>query len=251
MKKFSKMLTLGLALAMAFGMTVSAKNSPDLDFGGFEPDDGFTNPVDKDTFDHGWRGDHVYGFQYGPENQVYQEGVVAAENENAKKAIHQTFGDGVAVKEVVAVYDYTIVGTDAHQTVRFYPEDENDRIAHNQAYALLHYPDGNFNATPEVVWLYPDVDANGKFCYSARLTGGSPYVLVLLENQEGVELSTGGFFAYPAGDPMFGQAQGSVPTVAAPGTSPKTGETLPVAGMMAVLCLAGALVCIKKASYNA
>ena len=157
----------------------------------------------------------------------------------------------VLLSKVVGVYDYTIVGTDAHQTVRFYPTDDGDRIAHNQAYALLHYPDGNFNATPEVIWCYPDVDENGNFCYSARLTGGSPYVLVLVESQEGVPSTDWDGFAYASGDPIFGQAQGSVPTVAAPGTSPKTGETLPVAGMMAVLCLAGALVCIKKASYNA
>ena len=245
MKKFSKMLTLGLALAMTFGMTVSAKNSPDPDFGGFEPDPGFT--IDDGTYNHGWRGEHVWGFEYGKETSVYKAGVEAASKEAAKNAVQQTFGEGVTVQGVLAVYDYTIVGTDEHQTVRF----EGERTAHNQAYALLHYPNGNFNATPEVVWLYPDVDENGNFCYSARLTGGSPYVLVLVESQEGVPSTDWDGFAYASGDPIFGQAQGSVPTVAAPGTSPKTGETLPVAGMMAVLCLAGALVCIKKASYNA
>ncbi len=34
---------------------------------------------------------------------------------------------------------------------------------------------------------------------------------------------------------------------ATPAESPKTGETLPVAGVMAVVCLAGAAVCAKKA----
>lgn len=33
-------------------------------------------------------------------------------------------------------------------------------------------------------------------------------------------------------------------------TSPKTGETLPVAGLMAVICLAGAVVCAKRVRYN-
>ena len=32
--------------------------------------------------------------------------------------------------------------------------------------------------------------------------------------------------------------------------SPKTGETLPVAGIMAVICLAAAAVCAKKVRYN-
>lgn len=241
MKKFSKMLTLGLALAMAFGMTVSAKNSPTA------PDNSGSGNNIPWYNTYGIDG-KVHGYPVDPDSDYYKGGVQAADTEVSKDAVKQVFGDGVTVKKVLNVYNLWLADEE-HHTVQLDAESIG-KVEHYQAVAFLHYPNG-YGSTPEVVWCYPDVDEDGNFCYSARLTGGSPYVLVLLENQEGVELSTGGFFAYPAGDPMFGQAQGSVPTVAAPGTSPKTGETLPVAGMMAVLCLAGALVCIKKASYNA
>ena len=255
MKKFSKMLALGLALALTFGMTVSAKDSPTADdtFGGYDPDDGFFLGEDWEPNSSAYSVDgKISGVYVHPHSLEYGNGAAAVETEVSKEAVKQVFGDGVNVMEVIDVLNLTLADKEHHTLRLEYPQ-----VAHNQALAFLHYPvreDGtyDYSAKPEVIWCYPDVDENGNFCYSARLTGGSPYVLVLVENQEGKELSTGGFFAYPAGDPMFGTVEGSVPTAAAaPGTSPKTGETLPVAGMMAVLCLAGALVCIKKASYNA
>ena len=39
-------------------------------------------------------------------------------------------------------------------------------------------------------------------------------------------------------------------TVEETNVSPKTGETLPVAGIMAVICLAGAAVAVKKVKFN-
>lgn len=39
-------------------------------------------------------------------------------------------------------------------------------------------------------------------------------------------------------------------TTTSPAESPKTGETLPVAGIMAVICLAGAAVCAKRARFS-
>ncbi|MCI9439278.1 MAG: hypothetical protein HFH85_19440 [Lachnospiraceae bacterium] len=39
-------------------------------------------------------------------------------------------------------------------------------------------------------------------------------------------------------------------TVAAPGTSPKTGETVPAAGILAVILLAGVIICATRVRYN-
>lgn len=51
-------------------------------------------------------------------------------------------------------------------------------------------------------------------------------------------------------DDNSNQGQAATPTAANPGTSPKTAETLPVAGVMALIALAGAAVCAGRIRYN-
>lgn len=203
MKKFAKMLALGLALAMTFGMAVSAAENDSVITQ--KP----TEAVEGDVTD------------YTPDAEEVEE-VVTAANAIVKNP-SLVFIPNYKKVEVKGTFFWNK------------PEDADsvevaltlEKLEGNWSYSLLHVNEDGI--VDQVIDL---VEKDGK--YTATLTKFSPYILVAKEYTPG---------------PAASKPAANTTTNAAP-VSPKTGETLPVAGMMAVLCLAGALVCAKKARCN-
>lgn len=187
MKKFTKMLALCLALAMVFGMSVSAKENPS----------------------------------------------VIAENirEDLKESLENgKFGRDVLY--VVGSYEITEPGRWVLET----STGKNLPHPSKGGYVLFHYDKDTGEFLEEVAVHYDSETGE----YYADITSCSPFYLVVVDDT-----------TKPALPPVEGTPATTTTTTAtgAP-VSPKTGETLPVAGMMAVLCLAGVVVCAKKARCN-
>lgn len=97
--------------------------------------------------------------------------------------------------------------------------------------------------------IAPDAIADGKV--TATFTNLSPVTLnevtftVVPITPVGEDVN-GDSESWP--EPRHPEQTGSAP--ASPATSPKTAETLPVAGVMALIALAGAAVCAGKIRYN-
>ena len=108
----------------------------------------------------------------------------------------------------------------------------------NAKYTVLHLHDG--------VW-YDNVDA----------TVGSGFVTIKVDNFSNfVIVKSGEAEPEENGDEEESEEESSeesndaASTTSAPAASPKTGETIPVAGTLAVICLAGAYVCLRKENHN-
>lgn len=228
MKKFSKMLALGLALAMTFGMTVSAKESPKTEAPtydiGVEWEDKDGNPVEGPSI-FASSGDVYFGYM---PDATYEE-----VRQNAVESISSD-------QNLLQIYTFNIVNTGSDE-VKLYFTDL--KVEEGQKVYLYHYKYGG----KDTIELTKESNY-----WTTTLTDFSPFVLVVVEDVEpegpAVVPSSdpgnyGGEWLY-IGNPAATTAAGTAPV------SPKTGETLPVAGMMAVLCLAGVVVCAKKARCN-
>ena len=116
-------------------------------------------------------------------------------------------------------------------TIQF---DANDlpALTAGEGFVLYHFKDGKFVEDIAVTWNSKDKR------YESVITSFSDFVLVKVKDN--------------GSNPPASAPSTSTTTTTATGApvSPKTGETLPVAGMMAVLCLAGVVVCAKKARCN-
>lgn len=196
MKKFTKMLALCLALAMVFGMSVSAATNPSV--------------VAKNIADVVKKGTEVQGRTV--------EYIVRLEESNPENGS----------------FELTERDLDENGCVWF----RLSTPPKGMGYVLYHFnEDGTFS--DEVAVVYDHTEEDGSEIYYAKPTKFSPFVLVLVSGT-----------VTPALPPVEGTAPTTTTTATGAPVSPKTGETLPVAGMMAVLCLAGVVVCAKKARCN-
>ena len=186
MKKFTKMLALCLALAMVFGMSVSAKENPSV----------VANKIAEDL-------------KESLENGKYDRDVLY----------------------VVGEYEITEPGT------YWLNEADGSSLPHPSkgGYVLFHYNKDTGEFLEEVAVHY---DSTAKRYY-AIIESCSPFILVVVDDT-----------TKPGLPPVEGTAPTTTTTATGAPVSPKTGETLLVAGMMAVLCLAGVVVCAKKARCN-
>ena len=211
MKKFAKMLALGLALAMTFGMTAFADNSPITP----DPDDGAT--------------------VWYPQDFVYADVSVTEEvAESMAKDIEASAKS--AGQDIIDIVDSFSLTPPANWdgkpvTIQF---SDTPALGASEGFVLYHFKDGKFVGEIAVVWN--NVDKR----YQATIPSFSDFVLVKVKDNGTVK---------PGLPPVEGTAPATTTATGAP-VSPKTGETLPVAGMMAVLCLAGVVVCAKKARCN-
>ncbi|MCI9336448.1 MAG: hypothetical protein HFH93_02725 [Lachnospiraceae bacterium] len=207
MKKFAKMLALGLALSMTFGMAVSAAESPKKD------------PV-------------VTGgvIEVTPSAEEKEEVAAAVEKVVANPSSILP-GSWLTVANVIKTYYLELPeGKESAEVVFSGLAALNDP---NKNYALLHVNDKG--EVDDYINLGKP-NAEGKCIVT--LTKFSPYTLVVTS------------YNPPTYTGDNGTAQTTPSTNNGAPVSPKTGETLPVAGMMAVLCLAGAVLCAKKARCN-
>ena len=194
MKKFAKMLALGLALAMTFGMTVCAAGSP-----------GTSDPSDD-------------GLGYwAPEG--FEAVVTPVTESMANDVLAYAKNSGKDIVEPIIAFSIT-------------PPANWDGKPVTIQFVLYHFKDGKFVEDIAVTWNSKDKR------YESVITSFSDFVLVKVKDN--------------GSNPPASAPSTSTTTTTATGApvSPKTGETLPVAGMMAVLCLAGVVVCAKKARCN-
>lgn len=216
MKKFSKLLALGLALALSFGMTVSAEENPSVTppvVGGASADKAVFVPSESWTAEE-WKAAET-----------------AVENSKAGSVVYGREVTGIVNVYMMEAPDGWKQGDSVTETFENMPA-----LAEGEGFVLYHFnKDGTFKEEIAVVW-----NADKK-AYQAVITSFSPFVLVKVKGEvkPGVAPTT----------PATTTPATTTPATGAP-VSPKTGETLPVAGMMAVLCLAGVVVCAKKARCN-
>lgn len=248
MKKFSKMLALGLAAALTFGMTVSAAPSKDtidnvedavnviINDAGVQ--DGAGNVVDSVKVEATKLPETVYTNESFGKN--YDEACKKAINSEAVSpkidAVFATAFPGVSTDRMELysdIVDISVVEGEIPDSGLFVPVW---LVGEGEAYVVAHW-----NGTS---WDVLDTKTENGVVYALfkKNAGFSPVSITIVTVGE----------EKPATDnnnDNGNKPDNSNDKTSAP-ASPKTGETMPVAGILTVICLAGAAVCAKKARYN-
>lgn len=245
MKRLSKMAALGLALALTFGMSVNAAESVTTEGNAPVLSEEQTKQYEQKAADQA-AATTVTATVGGVSVEIKKEPVAPqtlaqAEQVGADKVIANASSLGIKIPEGATVTT-TVVGsanisipegTDISKGIQLSIGISGIQAGKN--YVLLHL-------TKDGVWetIKPDSIADGKV--TATFTSLSPVVaseVIVLVGEEESE---------PWPEPRHPENAAAAPAGAA--TSPKTGETLPAAGLMALICLAGAAVCAKRVRYN-
>lgn len=239
MKKFSKIMALSMALALTFGMTVCAADSPD---------------VEQEWVDQATESSEATATKDGEEVQV-DINVKKATGEAAKASLEKTVQNAddtltkaiqeasklgtINTPELLITIDIEVTkelggaldeGTEVTVTVPC----EGLKQEAGYKYVLMHLKDGTtWEAISEVTI------GNGTFTFKS--SSFSNYALFKVS--EKVTTS-------PTTTPSSSPAPAPAAAPASEPVSPKTGESVPVAGFAALILLAGAAVCAKKVQLN-
>lgn len=248
MKKFSKMLALGVAAALTFGMTVSAAESPSTDGGAggaLMAGDAISAGGVKDV--NGNAVDVTAEATVLP-SDAFNETFGMNYEEVVDKAYNDPVIDAALDKalENLPAGDYTV----NHSVIDVKVDGE---IPAGGLYVSLWqvgtlkdecgYVIGHWNVNTNKWEVLPTKIENG-FVYALFPEGFSPvYLSVLTVSEEQEPTPT------PTPTPGPGNNDDNNNNNSEP-VSPKTGETVPVAGILALICLAGVAVCAKKVNYN-
>lgn len=178
------------------------------------------------------------GIQQGAiTTEAHDLGVDAAKNDNTKSQLQEKL-PGWIIDVVVDVLDLQ-VEKEGQVAVKMPVLPDRD----NYIYVALHYTDWTFSNYPEVIQMTLADWTTNKWTF--KVTSGSPYVFVRLrkvvetnDDNDPVQTPLTTQTVQPASQPA--EAQGAP-------VSPKTGEGLPAATGIALLCLAGIAACAKKA----
>lgn len=242
-KKLTSVLALSMAMALTFGMTVFAAESPstantsasvtaetvaaDLT----APDASVVDSLSQlaDELSTGVTatvlGSAVKVKETKAVDVAVMNNVFSVADTIAKKAVSVAAGKTVATTLKAAV-DVVIEGTIPEEGVTLtisVPGFVRDAA---KSYIVLHLNEETG------VWETVDATvADGQI--TATFKSLSPIVLVEVEQKAGSTSNTA-----------------VISTENSPAESPKTGEALPAAGILAVVCLASAAVCAKKVRYN-
>lgn len=241
MKKFSKMLALGMAAAMVFGMTVSAAGSKDtidavvdgvntvIENAGVQDSEG--NVIENaPKVEATALPETVYSEAFGNNYDEALEKVDANEAVNAAlDAAFATLNNGSEKNVYRDIIDITVEG-EIPAGGLYVPVMPS---ADGEAYVVAHW-----NGT---TWEVLKTKVENGAVYALFPQGFSPvYISILTVTGEDNS----------SDDNNGGSNDNNSSNDSAAPASPKTGETLPVAGILAVICLAGAAVCAKKVRYN-
>lgn len=243
MKKFSKMLALGMAAAMVFGMTVSAAGSKDtidavvdgvntvIENAGVQDSQG--NVIENaPKVEATVLPETVYNETFG---NNYDEALAKVDANDAVNAAidaaFATLNNGSDKNVYRDIIDVTVEG-EIPAGGLYVPVLPS---ADGEAYVVAHW-----NGT---AWEVLQTKVENGAVYALFPQGFSPvYISILTVTGEEVPDNNGGSDNNDSNSDSNNSS-------AAP-ESPKTGETLPVAGILAVICLAAAAVCAKKVRYN-
>ena len=244
MKKFSKMLALGMAAALVFGMTVSAAESKDtvdavvegvntvIENAGVQDSEG--NVIENaPKVEATVLPETVYNDTFG---NNYEEALKKVDgNATVNAALDEAFATlkNTTEKHVYRnIIDVTVEG-EIPAGGLYVPVLPS---ADGEAYVVAHW-----NGT---AWEVLQTKVQNGAVYALFPQGFSPvYISILTVTGEEIPDDNGG------NDNNDSSDDNNNGSSAAP-ESPKTGETLPVAGILAVICLAAAAVCAKKVRYN-
>ena len=189
MKKFTKMLALGLAAALVLGMSVQAAPSTT------------TAGMDK-----------VEGVEFTPATE--------AEVDAVKDIVKKEAGEKA---NIVGAFEMSVTDKVGEVTVRV------DSVSRGDSVYVYKYEDASCTKLIAKIAVSPEA---GSFTFKPM--EGCFYVVVNM-----------GKAAAPSGSSSSGSSASQNPA-----TAPKTGETVPAAGIMALVLMAGAAVCAKKVRYN-
>ena len=242
-KKLTSVLALSMAMALTFGMTVFAEESPSTTNTSASvttetvaadltaPDASVTESLSKlaDELSTGVTvsvsGSAVKVKETKAVDVAVMNNVFSVADTFARKTVSAAAGKTVAATLKAAV-DVVVEGTIPAEGVTLtisVPGFVRDAAKN---YIVLHLNEATG------VWETIDATvADGQI--TATFKSLSPIVLVEVEQK-----------AASASNAAAASTENS------PAESPKTGETLPVAGILAVICLASAAVCAKKVRYN-
>lgn len=223
MKRFSKMLALGMALAFVFGMTVSAAESP------------VAGSVNKDVTAEAAESIEVEAAAAEMVTAATTGATTKVTSDQIKTALNTT--NTYKVNKVVGVWNLTV---SAEGQVTF----TAPAPAEKQAYVLVHFQDDACTIVKEVLAV---TAVGGK--YVATVKSGSPFALVLVDDTTTPPNNNQNNNNNNSNNNNSNNQQASQPAAqnnAAP-VSPKTGEAVPVMGILAVICLAGVCFCARKA----
>lgn len=250
MKKFTKMLALGLAAALTFGMTVSAAPSKDtidnvedavnviIDEAGVQDANGnkLENPPKVEAVK---LPETVYSEAFG---KNYDEACSKAINSPAvSPKIDAVFAEvfpGVSTDRMELysdIIDISVKEGDIPAGGLYVPVW---LAGDSEAYVVAHWNGQS--------WEVLQTKVENGVVYALFTTGFSPVSLTIVTVGEE---KPGNDNEKPNDDDNNNSSDNSDDKTSAP-SSPKTGETMPVAGILAVICLAGAAVCAKKVRYN-
>ena len=210
MKKLSKMLALSMALALTLGMTVAAAPSVSTS------NSNVTNEVlsNQAAWTTAVTADGAV-VAIGAVDVVTYDAADAAGNADS------VVGGNLEVTQILAVVDVQGPEGGAEVTI------SNRAIEAGKKYVLLHQKaDGS--------WEKIDATRIEAGKITAFFSSFSPVAVVEVAPKAVANNS----------------AATTTTTEATPAASPKTGETLPVAGIAALICLAGVVVCAKKVKFN-
>lgn len=210
MKKLSTMLALGLSLALTFGMTAFAAESPNTEAVGPKVEAAATNAAGE-------------AVTVKVEEKVDKAAVAAATEETVKAVL-----DTDSEVEVVSVFEVNAGGA-SNVTVTFtFPTGKLN--VDDYDFWVLHF-DGTKWEKDSV-----KVESVTADSITATFSNLSP-VAIVAEAKDG-------------DDDDDDDTEVVTTTAAGTPASPKTAETAPVAGVIALAAIAGAVVATKKVRYN-
>ena len=207
MRKLSKLLALGLAMVLTFGMTVSAAEDSTNTGTSNAETEALTNQITGATVD--------------VEGVTVDLGKVYVESKEEADVLVEALKDedGIEDATIVAATDVQVTGANG-QSVTVTLEVKG--VEKGKEYVAFHLGKGGWEALDVVVL------EDGKIQITSD--DWSPVYIVEVEEEDEDE------------DDKDEKKEEAAAVV-----SPKTGEVMPIASIMAVICLAGVAVCAKKA----
>ncbi len=243
-KRFAGIAALGMALTLAFGMTVSAAPSASAEDSNYE-DVVLQDVADKSNATGGTiqvdGKDVTVELEVKPVSKQEQGVAVKAVQEQAEVIREKVLKMIPEVEEVAAATELkTLPAIDVKPTNGLTNDQikaaggvevriQHAQLENGKYYVLVHIMENGAVET-----LDPVKASNGTV--TVKVMGFSTFVPVEVP----VTVSDDG-------DDDDNDDSSPATTESGAPASPKTGEVLPLAGFMAVICLAGAVVCVKKA----
>ena len=218
MKKLSKILALSTALALTFSMTAFAANSPAADANEWAEAAQGTTAKDAN--------DNDVTVEVTPSDvavvSAVEEAVKASEDNDLIKAVKAAAKFSKSTVDLAFVIDITPTDPISGEVEVKIPFGGAAASA-KQKYVLMHQDGDNWVAVE-------GAKVEGGFV-TFKTSSFSNYALFLVSD-------------------TYVAPQQPAPQQPAQPTAPQTGETVPVAGFVAMILLAGAAVCAKKAQFN-